>query len=311
MKNFNRKNAIKIILTAIFLFIVFYKIDFSELLKNLKNYPAGYLVLGCIVAVIVNLVGACSLHAVYKKESIRSIFVVILKSKFYAVFLPGQMLGEATKIFMLSSSDSSITERASAVIIDKFLNVIAIVIVGCIGSYMSSYIYNDMLKRYLILGLMIAIFVLLLLKNKKIMNCVWKIFCMLIRNEKIINKSKKYIDIWIEYSNQNKELVISGVWGIVYQCLISFAYYILGVGLGLTVSFWDYCWINTILTIILFLPISISGLGIRETTLIGFLGSLGVTSEKAVALSVLMLFIQILCAMLGGIMLFMEKSEKL
>ena len=69
--------------------------------------------------------------------------------------------------------------------------------------------------------------------------------------------------------------------------------------------------LNTILTIILFLPISISGLGIRETTLIGFLGSLGVTSEKAVALSVLMLFIQILCAMLGGIMLFMEKSEKL
>ncbi len=309
MKKKKIKTFVKISITVFFVFIILYKIDIYTLIQNLKGYSVEYFATAFVLSVVVNLIGAFSLHAIYTKEKILSIFKVILKSNFCAMALPGQLLGETTKIFLLSKEQSSLSERVSAVVIDKFLNAIALIIVGSIGLSLSPNIQEGLLQRWLFVGFAIMASGLLVLKNKRLLNLLEKSIVRVIRNEKWIKKGEKYLSTWLMYSNKNKELAISGIWGIIYQLVIALSYYVIGLGLGITISFWDYCWINAILTLILFLPISVGGLGIREATLIGFLGKLNVNAEKAVTLSLLVLGIQLLRAAVGGVLLLCEQRN--
>lgn len=307
--NRNRKNIlIKVVFTAIFLVIVVNKIDYKVLMTNIAYFPLLTLVIAFVISLFQTLIGAFSLYAIYKKENILKIFFVTLKSNFYAMFLPGQILGESTKILMLSSTAASVSERFSAVAIDKGLNIVSMAVVGCVGGIFSS--HSDMkLRQYLFMGMILSVLAIILARNAKVLNFVWNQVKKIIRREVWVQKGQNFLEIWLEYTRRDKEILISTIWGIVYQLSIVLVYYVLSLGLGMLVSFWDYCWINAVLTIILFLPISISGVGVRETTLIGLLGLLHIPSEQAVALSILILFIQISRATLGGIVLLVDREN--
>lgn len=309
MKNKKVKVFVKISITVSLVFIIVYKIDICTIIQNFKGYSVGYFVTAFVVSLIVNLIGSFSLHAVYPKEKVLDIFKVTLKSNFYAMALPGQLLGETTKIFLLSKEQSSLSERVSAVVIDKFLNAIAMIIVGGIGLFLSPNMQEVILQRCLFAGFAIMVLGLLALKNEKLLHLLEKNIDRVIKNEKWLRKSEECLNTWSNYSNKNRELIISGILGIVYQLVIAVTYYVIGLGLGIEVSFWDYCWINAMLTLILFLPVSIGGLGVREATLIGFLGELNINAEKAVTLSVLMLGIQLLRAAIGGLLLLCEQRD--
>ncbi|MDE7311632.1 MAG: flippase-like domain-containing protein [Eubacterium sp.] len=304
------RNILKLILSIIFLLIVWKKIYVYDLLYIIKGYPLGYLLLAFAVNLAVNLVGAFSLHAIYQKENVFRIFIITLKSNFYAIFLPGQILGETTKIFMLSSEYSTISERTSAVLVDKMLNIGAMAVTGCAGAFLSPYLMNTGIKKVLFLGLVIVLLLVAVWKNSRILLWLWKQLRRFAGCHSAISKAENFLNSWLSFSDKNRQLAYSTLWGIAYQLMIALGYYILGKGCGVYISFYDYCWINTFLTMILFLPVSVGGIGIREVTLSGLLGLLDVETEKAVAVSLLLLFIQVTRALLGGILLLTGKDDK-
>ena len=74
--------------------------------------------------------------------------------------------------------------------------------------------------------------------------------------------------------------------------------------MGINILFFDWCWIQGVLSLALLLPLTFAGLGIREGTLISILGILGVAPEKALALSFSILGLQIILASIGGLIEF-------
>lgn len=300
------KLILKVLLTILFAGIVIQKLNIKVLIENLSNYPIINFIQAFIMAILVSIISAFSLNALYKSESVYSIFAVTLKSHFYSMVLPGQILGETTKIFLLSKDNGSIGQRVSAVLIDKVINIISMVIVGCLGIYLTDSIQDYYMKKILLFFPIILIAVFLFIKNKKVCEGIIGI-CRKCTNKKIREKSINFLEIWGSYANNNKGLIISALWGTLYQFAIAYTYYLLGTGLGITINFWDYCWVNTILTIVLFFPISIGGLGVREATLVSILGLMSVGKEEAVLLGLLMMCVQIIRAVLGGILILGNK----
>ena len=76
---------------------------------------------------------------------------------------------------------------------------------------------------------------------------------------------------------------------------------VIAYSFNLSISFIDWCWIWAILSLVLFLPITVAGLGLREGTLVGILGTFGVKPEIALALSFSLLGLQVALAILGGL----------
>lgn len=80
-------------------------------------------------------------------------------------------------------------------------------------------------------------------------------------------------------------------------------YTMLAASLGIDISFVSMGWISTATTVVTMVPISASGLGLREGALIYFLGLYGVPPASAIALSLLYFVARfLLTGLLGGIL---------
>lgn len=303
------KAIMKICVSFFFIWYLIYKTDLALVWNNVKNYPFILLFSAFILMMVNSAVGAVSLHALYHKERLSRILTVTLESCFYALVLPGQLLGESTKILLLSSEKGSLVQRTSAVFIDKVLNMIVLLWLGTLGIHMSANFYNRKLQ-VLLTAASICVSVLFAAG-------ISKAFCAYVR--KAINKIQiskvrgalnRYLGIWMEYAGDKKALLVSAISGIFYHLLINSIYYILASGLSIGISFFDFCWMNTVLTFILLFPLSVGGLGVRETSIVGMMGLFGVNKDVAFSFSLLLFFQQILRAFVGGILILAGKEHR-
>ena len=89
-------------------------------------------------------------------------------------------------------------------------------------------------------------------------------------------------------------------WGLVTHVNISFCVFLLGLGLGLEITLIDCLVLVPTVLLIMTLPISIAGWGVRETAMVGLFGLIGVPGEGALVLSVLFGLVGIAAALPGG-----------
>ena len=296
------KWVIKCAVSIFFVAYVIRKLDIYALWLNIKNYPVYLLIVALLLMILNVLVGAVSLHALYKNESIWDMFAITLKSSFYSLILPGQSLGESTKILMMSSEKGKLSQRISAVFVDKLLNVYALFVLGTVGSFFTKSIESKVIK--LLFGISALGLTILGVIGSNVRSCTLierKVDNSFASFPKLKNSLKKGINIWIGYITDKKGMMISMLCGFIYHIIISLVYWVLARGLALHISLLDIYWINGLLTFILLFPISIGGLGIREVSLVGMLGLLEVRENIAFSLSLLILLVQVLRAMLGGV----------
>lgn len=307
-KNKYMKFFIKISVSGAFVWYLISKVDIEIFYNNIKNYPIVYLWIAFALMIADSLVGAVSLNALYKNESILQIFYVTLKSSVYSLILPGQLLGESSKIIMLSSEKGRLFQRVSAVLVDKVLNLFALLWLGALGIFISTEYEGGIIK--LILGgtAVAATLVLLIGTNgyfcSEVENLIRKIPFIKVRKN-----IEQFFDIWRGYVQDKKAILISIVCGFVYHLIINCIYCLLSTGLLIKISFVDFYWINSLLTIILLLPISIGGLGIREATLVGMLGLLGIEEDMAFSFSILVLILQVMRAFIGGLLILFDNAK--
>ena len=92
-----------------------------------------------------------------------------------------------------------------------------------------------------------------------------------------------------QYHNLSKsELIYIFGLSLIAQFLGIFVMFLLALSIGLNLSFLDLGWIRSFIVIITMLPISFSGIGVREASLIVLLQPYSVSSSDAVALSFLL-----------------------
>ena len=86
---------------------------------------------------------------------------------------------------------------------------------------------------------------------------------------------------------------------------------VMGNAIDINIRFHEWCWIFGVISIIIFLPITIGGVGVREGGFVLILGNLGVPNEKALALSLSIFGLLISGALFGLIIDFRMNFKKL
>ncbi len=303
------RTVMKMCVSFIFIWYLIYKTELDLIWDNVSNYPFLLLFSAFLLMMVNSAVGAVSLHALYHKESLARIFAVNLESCFYALVLPGQLLGESAKILLLSSEKGSLARRMSAVFIDKVLNMIVLLWLGTLGIYMSADFHNRGWQMFLTAASG-CVSVLFSAGMSKPVCGYFMTAIKKIKIRKVRSALDKYFKIWTEYAGDKKAVLVSAISGVFYHLLQNSTYYILAAGLSIGISFWDFCWISAVLTFILLLPVSVGGLGVRETSIVGLMGLFGVNKDVALSFSLLLLFLQILRAFVGGILILAGKEHR-
>ena len=231
-------------------------------------------------------------------------FEIDVSTLFYGLFLPGgNLTGGVIKFYKLSRKDNKLSEALVALALDRVFATLALCIVGLFFWMLS--IPED--SNLLVLSM---IFILLGLTG----------FCILIffdRDHRVIKwlmslVNKVYVSPKLNRFIQSlsglgrvplRSLIFMTVISIASQLLNVLVFFLLLKSIDLDVPFVSIGWIRSVVVLITMIPISISGMGLREGAFILLLGTFGVSDGSAFAYSLLVFAVtRIVPGLLGGLL---------
>ncbi|MGQ9525974.1 MAG: lysylphosphatidylglycerol synthase domain-containing protein, partial [Armatimonadota bacterium] len=107
----------------------------------------------------------------------------------------------------------------------------------------------------------------------------------------------------------NRELTVVCILGVVLQLNVALHYYLLSEALGQNVAPLAFLLITPVLLIVLMLPVSINGIGLREVAFIQLMVPFGVSAASAVALSVLSYLLLTVFSLVGGAVYVIRQAK--
>jgi len=113
---------------------------------------------------------------------------------------------------------------------------------------------------------------------------------------------ERLLAVWHDLVRQGPRMALQAAIPASAQVILSgAALCFLARALGVELTLLTSVWMSAAVYVVVLLPISVAGLGVRDLTLIRSLALLGVSAPVAVALSVLLLTDPLLNALIGGI----------
>ncbi len=299
-------NLLRIFISLLLLsFIVLknYK-NFDEIYAALINISVIFIVFALLTHLFMLWLESLMWDVLLRAQDVRIkrsyLFQNIMIAYFYNNILPSNIGGDIFKVYDLAKNKKAPVDRcASAVFMERFLGLISITVFFVATSFS---IYS-LLKNYIIViaVFLVIAFVLFLLLAKPRLFKVDRIFYKYNKIQKFWPKIQGFSDSVASYRNRLPYLALSFAINICCQMLFTVMFYFISVSLGLNISFMTYAFMVPVIYVLTGIPISIGGLGVRENTIVFLLTGFGVSNEEAVVFSLIVLFIHIFNAMLGGL----------
>ena len=280
MKRYKKQfqTVLKLLLTALALYLVFRKIDTNQLLEITKTIQWLWLIPAVILFMLSKVATAIRLNQYFKniglKLSEKLNFRLYLIGMFYNLFLPGGIGGDGYKIYLLNKYfNTPVKKLVQAALLDRLGGLIAIVFL-LFGLFLLVEIKVDFLETSCWNGLMVAGLILTL-----------PIFWIL---QKFLFKdflpSFWSANSW-SFAGQVAQLICA--WFILWS-------------LGITENILSYQLVFLLSSIVAVLPLTIGGVGARELVFIYAHTYVGISETAAVAFSLIFFLISAVVSLLGA-----------
>lgn len=107
---------------------------------------------------------------------------------------------------------------------------------------------------------------------------------------------------YLHYYRSQRELLLKAfLYSVLIQVMSILSVYLLARGMGLDLSFTALLIFIPLIVLISFLPLSLSGIGVREGAFAFFLGTIGIPTSAAVSLSLLWFLSVVAASLWGGV----------
>lgn len=302
------KTIFKIIISLVLICYFLSKNDLILVFENLKQINISIWIIIIILVYVSVLINALKWKRLLIDYDLKDLYKVNIVTGFYMLVLPGQLMSEAVKALILGRKYNELEKVSASVLVDKITSIIALLLIGTFGLLFTKFEGNMSLLYLFLLSAITCFLMIFLIRLKVIKKLLSQILVYLSDKHKILKFLcgivNKLINAWESFSSSWKNIAINIIYGLIYQLIAVFSCTILSNSIEINVGFIDWMWIEAVLTMALLLPITIGGIGVREGTLIGVLGMLGVTPEKAIVISFALLGQQIVRAIPGGVIEF-------
>ncbi|MBK9041588.1 MAG: flippase-like domain-containing protein [Bdellovibrionales bacterium] len=288
------KNSLKIVISLIFIFIVWKKINLVELIHILKNPSLFNFIFLTLVSHIIIVLHGVRLTQIAPDLRIRTVISATYISYFYGLFLPGQITTEFVRGGYLFRSRDRIAYGALVLTLDKLVSVFTVFLLSTVGLHFTTTPQLGIF-RIIFLTASVSLCLVFFLLRTNFMNDFLK---QLLSSIKLLNR---LIPVLTCFQNMSlkRHLLTNFLFAILIQIFNVWTFYMLGLEFGAQLSFWDWSWINGALTIALLVPISFAGIGVREVGLIGLLGIFGISREIALTISIYIFYFYLSAAAVG------------
>jgi len=279
---------------ALLLYLFYFSgiVDIQEVIKTLKETRLPIFIFVLFIGTG-NVLIATKRWSLFLPENIKYSRLVSLYfiGYFFNTFLPGRIGGDIVKTFYLYRDIGKGSISIASVFIDRYMGLSAIIGISFIA-FIGGYSY---FKGSDIVWLIPVVSCIFLIASFILWRVNWG---------KIKGINALYIHL-SEYKIKKRIIYNGLILSFVVQVFCIIGVYLLSIAIGLKVPIIYFLIFVPIINAISTIPVTIAGLGIREVgfaTLFNmFFVKLGVTSNQAVSLSLLIFASMIMVNLIGGI----------
>ncbi len=312
------KNLLKIIVSLSLIIYIVYNIGIFKIIHHLRNVRLKYFLLAILIGVFNVAISAKKWQILLKAKDENKSFVRTWKiyyiGNFFNLFLPTNVGGDVVKAHKMSKETKDSVEAYSSVFMERFTGLIAVLIlaISATSLYIRGLPLHISIIVFCIFTPLIIVAIIFLAKKslvKKFRRIYLKVFSIF-NPFSLKEKVEKLYDSINLYKKKKRALSLALTLSLLFQTLLILNNYILALSLGLDIPIHYFFIFIPICVVLLFLPISIKGFGVREVLYVYFFTKINVAPAEAISLSFLVQIVGILMSIIGGLVYIYSKLNK-
>ena len=296
---------------ALFVYILV-KLDILDVINQIRQADLFYLTIAIIFTFLMLVSQTFKWWFLARKQNIgvgfREAFKINFMSNFYGFVTPSK-IGSVIRADYLRKY-AKIGKGISNFVLDKVLDLSSLFFMAIILGF----VFKDLLGlgslNYLVVLFAVMIFLLIFFHKKERSRIILKVVYRKLVPKSMKASAKTTFHSFYEDLPQKRFLLLAFVFNLITWIMIYSITYFVGLSLGIDLSFIYFLAILPLATLVAQIPITISGLGTREITMIGLFSIFGIEAVKVFSMSLLAIFIvNIIPAIIALIFIFKEKNE--
>ena len=245
-------------------------------------------------------------------SSIRHLIFCWMTACFFNQFLPSTIGGDAVRIYDSWKLGATKVGATAVIVVDRLLGLFALMIFGVIALYLSSLLVEQHPEiRVLVVGAAILLGLIaawIFFPSQSVGVIVNKLLSVLPGKIKGIgNKFRRALAV---YQGRTGVLIKALILSAILQFNVIMFYFLVGSALDLPITFLDYMLIIPVANVVLLLPITINGVGLREGVFVLLLAAFGVAPATSIAFAWASFILFTLYGLLGGIVYAVRKDAR-
>lgn len=306
--------SIKTLISLILIGYVLGKVNVGSIINSIKS--ANFLLL--VAAFTLHFIGLylsayrwqLLLKAQGTNISLLTLSNIYLVGFFFNIFLPSSVGGDIVRAYDTGKLSKSHIRSAMVIIIERLTGIIGLLLIATIAFWAGKEEIRQLYSLKIVILIFVfsmIVFIFLLFYPALIENIVEK-FRKFIPG-KINSKIGEILNIVKIYADRKNTLYITLILAFLLQVNVIIHYYLLSLSIGMNISGPFLFLTVPIIMVVLMLPVSINGIGLRENIHIYFFSTLGGASvADAVALAWIYLGMVLIFGIIGGLIYILRRK---
>jgi glycosyltransferase 2 family protein len=276
------------------LVFLFSRVNLSELLVIWGEADRGLILLGVLFAIGMMLVKALRWHCLLRAQGISfplgQTAAAYFSTYYVGIVTPGRA-GEFLKVFYLRSrTNASFGSAMVSVLFDRFLDIVVLVALAASGTLLVPELSFLSTTWMLAAGILTALVGgAFLLKQNFFQRFVGGLVATAARTAGL-SATQAQLDDFFRGAGEVlrlRPLVTAMLLSLASWFFLLYACYLFAQSLGIPASFWYLAFAMAAAGLISLLPVSIAGIGVRDTTLAALFAVIGISLQASLAYSLL------------------------
>ena len=286
---------LKILVSVVLISYLVTLIDKQELLDTFKNVKVEYVIVALFLLVTQVALSSLKWKFILRADDVKLPYGFLLKTyligNFISLFLPSSIGGDVYRIIALKGQDQGLAKSTSSVLFDRMTGLFALLSISLI-SYL--FLPDSSYKGYLLLVYILGIMGFIVITQDRVIHYATSV------NNKLVSKASRLLVSFKTYRKSIKTLVVTLFISFIFQFTIVVINKLYCMALGIDIPFLYLLVIIPLVYLTEVLPISINGIGVRDSAFVFFFTVLGYSSAEGFALALLVITMRYVAGLVGG-----------
>jgi uncharacterized protein (TIRG00374 family) len=295
---------------AIFAYLVF-RVDLAASAAAIRQSMSAWLVAAFILNSLTLITSALKWHVLLRGLGIplsrRFLLEVYTIGHFFSSFLPGVMGGDVVRWQMVSMRTAARLKIAAAILAERATGVVALVFLCpiLVAIAVPQFATLPVLTLIIVMGLAVATLLALALNRRLTTILMFRSRRLAIRT---LLRPLYQLQRTLRRFPRGP-LLVALAYSVAFYLSAGLVFYLICRSFYVSIGFLEAATVQSLICLLILIPISLGGLGLTQAGDLYLLGILGIGLETALGISIVRLLMAYGYALLGGLLFLRRRGE--